>query len=313
MSSDRLETLMSQAEELIQAGRYEEAIIILQELRQQKPNKYSLAYANALAGHIDNLASVCKFIEIVDILKDSLVRNSSTFQNKILTLSTYIKALRVTNHYKKLLPFFLDTWLQLDQQNRDALYTYLKAVLTAGKEDRDKAFEIYECWSWVEPANFNLLYSYAMGLVDTRKYERACEVFERSLQIQPDNPITLSRYAGALVSIGQTEKAIQSFERSLQLEPDDPITLSRYARALTSIGQTEKAIQSFERSLQLEPDNPTTLSHYASALTSIGQTEKAIQSFERSLQLEPDDPITLSHYASALDSIGQTEKAIQSF
>jgi len=137
MSSDRLETLMSQAEELIQAGRYEEAIIILQELRQQKPNKYSLAYANALAGHIDNLASVCKFIEIVDILKDSLVRNSSTFQNKILTLSTYIKALRVTNHYKKLLPFFLDTWLQLDQQNRDALYTYLKTVLTAGNNSPD--------------------------------------------------------------------------------------------------------------------------------------------------------------------------------
>jgi hypothetical protein len=41
---------------------------------------------------------------------------------------------------------------------------YLKTVLTAGKEDRDKAFEIYECWPRVEPANFNLLLPYAMGI-----------------------------------------------------------------------------------------------------------------------------------------------------
>jgi tetratricopeptide (TPR) repeat protein len=315
MSSDRLEALMNQAEVLMQARRYKEALTILQELRQQKPNKYSLtlAYTNALAGHLNNLASARKFIEIVDILKDSLVRNSPGFHKKKTILSQYIKALRTTNHYQKLLSLFLDTWLQLDLQNCDVLDTYLKDILKAGKEDRDKAFEVYECWSQIEPENFNLLYSYAIGLIDTGKYERACEVFERSLQLQPDNSITISRYARVLASTGQTEKAIQSFERSLQLEPNDPITLSRYAAALTSTGQTEKAIQSFERSLQLEPNDPITLSRYARVLASTGQTEKAIQSFERLLQVEPNNPITLSHYARVLASTGQTEEAIQNF
>jgi len=320
MNSDELKSLMNQAEDLVQARRYNEAIVVLQELQQQIPNNKSvtLAIANALASYTDNLVSTGNYSRIVELFKDSLSHDFLSLNKKFNILSTYIKALRVTEHYQELLTIFIDTWLKLDLENYIVLDTYLKSVLKAGKADRDKAFEVYKCWSKIEPENFKSdfvknLISCSKYLLELKRYEQAKSYLERLLEIYPNDVTVLSMYTQTLSALNQHEKAFEIFEICLKIKPDDVITLSNYGKALTYKGEYSKAFLLFEKALILQPDNVIILTNYGKALANLGEYSKAFLLFEKALILRPEDVITLTNYGKALGLSGDYSSCYKMF
>jgi len=334
-SDDRLEILMNQAEELVQAKKYEEAIAVFEQTLRDFPQnakawrKYGhtlalpmvnrqeeayIAFQKSLQIEPDNpitlsryamaLASASQYERAFHIFEQ--LRQIQP--NNPITLGQYANALTSAGQLDQAWPFF-ELSLKVKPDNPITLSQYANALTSAGQPDQ--ALQFFERSLQLEPNAPIPLNLYADALASNDQHEKALEFLERSLKIQPDNPITLRRYATALASNGHPDKALQFFERSLQLEPNAPITLNLYANALASTGQHEKALEFLERSLKIQPDNPITLSRYANALTSNGQFDKAWPFFERSLQIQPNDPITLSRYADALDSAGQHEKLVQ--
>ena len=336
-SDDRLEILMNQAEELVQAKKYEEAIAIFEQilidfpenakawrkygdtLALRKVNRHEEAYIAfqkslqiepdnpiTLSRYANALASASQYERAFHIFEQ--LRQIQP--DNPITLGQYANALASNDRFDKAWPFF-ERALEIQPDNPITLSQYANALASAGQPD--KAWPFFERALEIQPNHLMTLGQYATSLASNGQLDKALQFFEQSLKVKPDNPITLSQYANALASNGQPDKAWEFFERSLEIQPNHLMTLGRYATSLASNGQPDKAWEFFERSLQLEPDNPITLSRYANALTSAGQHEKALQFFEGSLQLEPDNPITLSRYANALASNGQFHQALQFF
>jgi len=302
-SDDRLEILMNQAEELVQAKKYEAAIAVFEQTLRDFPQnaKAWRKYGHTLA------------LRMVNRQEESYIAFEKSLQiepDNPITLSRYANALASASQYERAFHIF-EQLRQIQPNNPITLGQYANALTSAGHFD--KAWLFFEQSLKVKPDNPITLSQYANALSSAGQPDKAWEFFERSLQIQPDNPITLSRYADALASNGQFDQALQFFERSLQIKPNHLMTLGQYATSLASNDRFDKAQQIFERSLQLEPDNPITLSQYANALASNGQLDQALEFFERSLQIQPNHPITLSRYATALASNGHPDQALQFF
>ena len=304
-SDDRLETLEKQAEELVQAKKYEEAIAIFEQMLRDFPQSAKVwsKYGQTLA-----LPKVNRREEAYIAFQKSLQIEPDNPK----TLSRYANALASASQYERAVHIF-EKLRQIEPDNPITLSRYANALTSAGQPD--KAWEFFERSLQLEPNDPITLSRYADALASNGHHEKLFQILERSLHLEPDNPITLSRYANALASAGEYEKALEFLERSLKLEPNDPITLSRYATALVSNGHPDKAWLFFERSLQLEPDNQITLSRYANALATTGQNEKAIAIFERSIQIQPKNSRILSsyldfQYALVLEKVGKHQEAI---
>ncbi len=301
MSSDRIEALMNQAEALMQARRYEEAIAIFQQALAIAPRSIEVLrqYGKALAQTNQDKKTFEIFKKALKIAPDDvdLLRNyGATLSQK----KQHEKAIKI-----------LKKALRIRPNDVKVLSGYSNALKQAGR--LNESCKIFDRLLEIEPENIITLNSYARCLITLGEIEKACNLFENSLQIQPTNSRTLDQYAGVLTLIGQDEKALQLFERSLENQPDDAITLSRYASSLVLARQHEKALQFFERSLKIQPNNAITLSRYANTLAFTRQHEKALQFFECSLEIQPNDAMTLSRYANALASTEQHEKALQFF
>ena len=318
-SDDRLEILMNQAEELVQAKKYEEAIAIFEQMLRDFPQSAKVwsKYGQTLA-----LPEVNREEEAYI----SFEKACQIAPNDKKVLSRYCKFLQHPkrfNRSKDRLSIIYEKLLYLEPSNVVTLTGYGKALIKEGDYEKEKgeyekapvkyekAIGILESALKIDPGNKISLNVCAEVLIKKENYRKAFDILERLLVIEPTNNKTVRMYANALASNGQFEKAWQFFERSLQIQPNDPITLSRYADALDSAGQHEKLVQILERSLQIQPNNPITLSRYATALVFTGQHEKAWPFFEQSIQIEPNNSITLNLYANALASKGQHEKALE--
>lgn len=207
MCSDHLELLMNQAKELVQAGNYEGVITVFQQALQ--------------------------------------VESSSRGQKKKV-LSKYIKALRKLTNYQKLIRPFLECWLALCPTNHKTLDIYLKDVVKANKPDLDKAFEVYECWSKIEPNNSSILFSYATALIEKKQYKKASEVLDKLSNLPYKNIVALVQYAEILIKIEDYCKALEIIERAIKIDSvNHHIKLTRI-KVLIKLRQEDKALESLE-------------------------------------------------------------------
>jgi Flp pilus assembly protein TadD len=77
----------------------------------------------------------------------------------------------------------------------------------------------------VEPANANLRWARARGLIQRKLYTEALADINRSLEQDPNAPGYWTTRAVALASLGRRAEAIVDLERALQLSPSDPDAL----------------------------------------------------------------------------------------
>ncbi|MDB9513807.1 tetratricopeptide repeat protein [Kamptonema animale CS-326] len=308
MSNDRLNFLINQAEELMQARDYESAIAIFQQALEIDPNNTEVLRkcGKALTSYAKVLKEGNRLDKRLEILKTLVDIEPKNPKN----LRSYANALTKNNQHEKAFYFF-EQALQIEPNNLITLRSYANALTATNQYE--KAFQLFEQALQLEPNEPRTLRSYANALTATNQHEKAFQLFEQALQLKPSNPITLRSYAHALIETNQHEKAFQLFEQALQLEPNNLKTLHSYANSLIAANQYEKALPFFERLLEIEYNNPIMLNSYAYALIVTDQYNKALPLFERSIQIEPNNAIILSRYAIALASNGEDEKALPFF
>ena len=301
MNPDNIQSLIIKADDLLNNGKSEQSIAIIQQVLEIEPDNIEALkiYANALV-------KLKKLEEALTIFEKALKIDP----NNVSLLRNYGRALLDLDYSKKAL-IILDKALQIEPNNVKVLSTYTKAL--SKLRSFDKAFKFFERSLEYEPNNIITLNSYGKALAESGNHSKACEIFERSLQIKPNDITTLTSYGEALAESGNHSKAWEIFERSLQIKPNDIITLNSYGEALAESGNYSKAWEVFERSLEYEPNNIKTLTSYGKVLAESGNYSKSCEIFERSLQIELNDIITLNSYGKALAESGNYSKSCEIF
>ena len=134
MSSDRLETLMNQAEELVQAKKYEEAIAIFEQMLRDFPQSAKVwsKYGQTLA-----LPEVNREEEAYSSFKKARQIDPNDKKN----LSRYCKFLQDPNRFnrsKNLLSIIYEDLLHLEPSNVVTLTGYGKALIKEGEYEKEK-------------------------------------------------------------------------------------------------------------------------------------------------------------------------------
>lgn len=265
MSSDRLETLIKQAEELIQASEYKLAISVFQQSLQIDPDNVELLRQYGKA-----LTKIREFEQAIKIFEKALViapRNVKLLSCYITVLNKLGKTTQLIDTYHKL--------IEIEPQNYITLNSYANALASTGKHER--AFQLFERALKIEPNNPITLNSYANALASDGQYERALQFFKQCLQIKSRNSNTLNsyiyfQYALALERLDKYEQAIDQL-LAIKMETLTPYQANvirlHLGRLHYRIKQPEKGNEYFEAAIANSDDKDRTLLYTARSILAL--------------------------------------------
>ena len=284
MSSDRLETLIKQAEELIQASEYKLAISVFQQSLQIDPDNVELLRQYGKA-----LTKIREFEQAIKVFEKALViapKNVKLLSCYITVLNKLGKTTQLIDTYHKL--------IEIEPQNYITLNSYANALASTGKHER--AFQLFERALKIEPNNPITLNSYAKALASDGQYDKALQFFKQCLQIKSRNSNTLNsyiyfQYALALERLDKYEQAIDQL-LAIKMETLTPYQANvirlHLGRLHYRIKQPEKGNEYFEAAIANSDDKDRTLLYTArSILASNPHSERAVELLQQIAENSP--------------------------
>jgi tetratricopeptide (TPR) repeat protein/anti-sigma regulatory factor (Ser/Thr protein kinase) len=178
---------------------------------------------NTIKNLLIDLIDVNRNREYIKEILDLLFLIDCDKKSKIHILSTVIKRIRSSDNYSSMLTSFLISYLNANSGNRKILHNYLKSVLRANKSDVNKAFEIYDIWSNLEPQNPDVCSDYASAIDIIGNYELSKNLFETAMKMPNQNSSNSKAYLKFLRRYKSYDKALEIIS---QYSREDSLDLS---------------------------------------------------------------------------------------
>ncbi len=184
-------------------------------------------------------------------------------------------------------------WERLTQLNpRWAIAWQAVAASALQREDYAAAAAAYRAGADAvaadDPARADLMYGLATVLYYMGDYTAAEAAYRQTLQLRPGDAATLAGWADSLTKLGRIDEAIAAYQEAVQREPDNYV----YWASLGILHETKQAWQealiAYERAAALAPTAPFLHSAQGHALQTLGRYEEAIAAYERAIQLDPE-------------------------
>ncbi len=142
---------------------------------------------------------------------------------------------------------------------------------------------------------------------------RAEEIARAFLQRNPAHVEGMRLLADIGSRLGVQEDADFLLESAVELAPDNIQLRLDYIQVLRKRQKFAAALEQAQILMDRDPENPVFQSHYAIESMQAGDYETALDYFERVLSVLPDDPATLVSRGHALKTYGRTDDAITSY
>jgi tetratricopeptide (TPR) repeat protein len=124
----------------------------------------------------------------------------------------------------------------------------------------------------------------------TGRHDEAIALFRRLLEIQPDFHAALNYLGYIWAERGENlEEALSLSRRAVALAPDNGAYVDSLGWAYYRLGRFEQARVALERAARLEPGDATLQEHLGDVYVALGQTDKALEVYRRALELGDDN------------------------
>ncbi len=147
------------------------------------------------------------------------------------------------------------------------------------------------------------------------KYAEAAQSYDRAIAlIDADSPAYWFLFYSRGVSyerIGEWDKAEADFRKSLSLAPDQPLVLNYLGYSLVEKNQKlDEAQQMIEKAVAARPDDGFITDSLGWLLYRVGKYEEAVEPMERAVELVADDPIINDHLGDVYWMVGRKREAL---
>jgi tetratricopeptide (TPR) repeat protein len=309
--SDRVESLMTQADEFYQQKQFDSAqVYYTRAIREDNGNfrafnSRGLTRIN-LKEHYEAIADFGRALEINPA-------SATAFNNRGLAkfylgdregaIKDYVKALEIDPDFAVTLKNRGTAHLQLQQYDQ-ALQDFEKAT-TLNAEDGEAHYKKGVTLAQLEKFE-DALASYALALrynINTAefynyrgvshyrldRFDSARISFQQAVALDADNLQYLENYGRALYELGEYEAAVEQFGRYLKKDPSkaeihNMIGLCNYQRE-----NYKGAIRDFSKSIELNDGSAVYFDNRAAAREMIEDYEGAIKDYSESIRLYPND------------------------
>ncbi len=291
----------------LQAGRYREAIPLLEQARAARPNDLEV---------LNNLATAYSRVDPPEDTKALEVYRGMTRLDPQLSMPWYnigVIALRQGRAADAL------------AANREALARnpndpFARNNLGRAQElsgDLNAAVASYEAAAQADPQNKTFQRNAGTANASLRRYDRAVAQLERARALGDDDPQIRVTLGAAYVQLGQLDKArplLEGAEGSIRPDPQAQASYwSTLAQLREKSGDADGALVATRRAVDAKGDDPELRKNLAIVLYKRGDLTGALTEYLAVRDLRPTDPDAHSDLGTVFFALDRKEEAVASW
>jgi len=281
---------------LLSQEKYDEAIMILEDVLQTNPEMTVVHYLLAMAYYRNNNNPKA------EQQLESIPAESSLYEDSIFIR---VKMLSESDNHKGAIEL-------LKQQTGDPVtrkpsFFILLASLYKEKDAIDQAWEIYDQSLELYPEDIEILYNYGIFLEKKGESKDAMQMMQKVIALDPENGAALNYVGYTWADNNQNlDKALEYIKKAVELMPDDGYIRDSLGWVYFKLGDTEQAIIELEKASEMVKDDPVIKEHLGDVYLQNNQPKKAMTAFEASYELyeEKDKKEKIADKINSLKSRG---------
>jgi predicted TPR repeat methyltransferase len=266
---------LTQAQELHQAGKLDEALRAYQALLEEDPKQadvlHALAILLAQTGHSNQALTLVRQALELEPLHPAFL---NTLGNLYLRTNTIDKAISTLKQAITAAPKAPAAYVNLGNAYRKtgntekAMHEYQKA-LVHNKKHID--------------AHYNL----ALCLIEKALWDLAIQELKAALLYSPKHPGAHGQIAQVYLQTGAADKAVIHFKKRLELQPGHADSYHDLGLAYLEKKSYQKALDALLEALELNPSLCDAHYHIATAYIQLGEYTDALKYYLRQLEKKP--------------------------
>ena len=308
LKSDRFFNVLELAMLHYQNGAYDEALGLIEEVRELEKLDHALAHLGGLSAFRLGRLDVAKtyILKAVELSPDDAA--SWNVLGEILRLSNeFLEAVKALQMAISIDPDFADAISNLGNVYSDA-------------NDYDNAVAAYTKALSIDSAHIDARYNLGNVAFKFNRYTIALDSYQQVLALNPNHAGTLNNYGLLLMALRQYQEASAVFQRLLDIQPNEPSVVASYATALNKCGATSQALSALEECLAKisRGDSLSLLLMKALILKEHGKKVEAKRAFQSALAIGPNNSeanmglvnvdIALGNFYSARERVSELLK-----
>ena len=220
--------------ELLNSGKYEEAVGIFEKALEVCPeNSALLPKTLNHCGHA--LFELGSYKEAIGKFEHALKIDPGNS----LILNNYGAALRDDGQYESAIAQF-ERVLKINPDDGKVLGNYALTFLMANRNE--EAIETFEKAIRISPDMYQFRYNYGVVLAHVGRYDEAIEQYEKAIRIHPDYVLAVEQYGFVLALCGRFDEAFKKYDHLLKIAPERPFTRFLKALLLERMEEYEEAL-----------------------------------------------------------------------
>jgi tetratricopeptide (TPR) repeat protein/SAM-dependent methyltransferase len=280
-----INTLLTEAVRLHQAGRLDQAAPLYQKVLAQDPQN---ADALNLLGMVALEAGQAQ--ASAELIRKAIAANSRWAPyhfNLALALQTMGDLDAAVASYRRVLVL---------KPNDSDTYNNLGNVLGA----QNKFEEAIACFRRVlgtDPGNAIVLNNLGSVLRSQGQGGEAEALYRKAVALKPDYADALCNLGKSLHDKGDLAEALACYRRALAAAPHNAAIHTGLGQALWALGRRDEAMACYQKALTLDPNHVDALANLGVALWEKGQLDEADALYRRSLPMRRGDTAILNNFA----------------
>jgi tetratricopeptide (TPR) repeat protein len=295
------------ADEFIKAKRYDDAILLYQELVEMHPGEdsflLSLAWAYHDGGRLDD-AIVC-FERLLSVELDRKVFTGFAFDE-------LVRIFKEIGDYERLLDICKRAVAA--QPDDIALLNDLgDAYLKAGKAS--ESIRVFKKMAEMEPDASATYCSLGNALVQVGDLDGAEAAYRRAVEIDPSEAGPFyNRLANVYFNEGHDERAEITFRKCLECRFDNPMYHCGLGDVLVKLGKIDDAQGVYEKAVDLHRASAGIYyNRFGNTLARGNHYGRAIEAFKKAIAADPHNPFYYVHLADSYAALGLSDQAERTY
>jgi tetratricopeptide (TPR) repeat protein len=289
---------LSRSRQLMQQGKYDEAIAELEHLWSSQPEIRGLAHALGVAYYKKG-----DYLHASDWLEKSLAQDPGDNEGRQLLGLSYYRSGRA----RQAIPLLERVQVWYPSANVDASYILGQCYIQT--QDYRRARQAF-ARMFDLPSDSASSYLLTARMLFRREFTPvAVEYAEKAVALDPKLPLAHFLLGEIHLFQSHIPEAISSFEQELSINPGDAATYYKLADAYSRIEQFEPSERLLQRAIWLDPTATGPYVLMGKVLEKKGEPELAAHALERAARMDPNNPMTHHLLGQAYRELGRHNEA----
>lgn len=288
----------ARARELLQQGKFDDALALLHQLESKQPPPQGLAHEFGAAYYKKG-----DFVSAISALKTALAENPSDQEAvQLLGLSYYLagKPAQAIPELEK-----VQTWYA--SANVDA--AYILGICYIQTKDYPNARKAFAKMFGV-PGDSAASYLFTARMLLRQDFGPVAEEYaKKAIELDPKLPLAHQLLGELYLYESQIDAAIAELRKELEVNPGYAAAYYKLADAYSRVQKFDDAERLLQRSVWLDPTSTGPYILLGKVLEKKGETALAVRALQRALTMDPNNPIPHHLLGEAYRSLGKSEDA----